>query len=216
MRERHPDAVFLGEVIHGDYAEILRAGHLDAVTQYELWKAIWSSLNDRNFHELAHALDRHNAFLDAGHMQTFVGNHDVDRIASTVGDAGAAAAVALLMTLPGVPSVYYGDEQAFRGVRGTGFGADDAVRPALPDSPAQLSELGEWMRRWHHDLIAFRRRHPWLATARVEVGELSNERVAYRVSGEGGHLDAAVAVTDDGRVSVSVSADDGETLTGNF
>ncbi|MDR7328930.1 alpha-amylase family glycosyl hydrolase [Corynebacterium guangdongense] len=214
VRQNHPDAVFLGEVIHGDYAEILRAGHLDAVTQYELWKAIWSSLKDHNFHELAHALERHNGFLDAGHMQTFVGNHDVDRIASTVGDAGAAAAVALLMTLPGVPSVYYGDEQAFRGVRGTGFEADDAVRPALPDSPAGLAPLGGWMRRWHHDLIAFRRRHSWLSTARVEVTELGNELIAYRVSGAGGSLNARIALGES--VSVSVAGDDGETITGDF
>ena len=33
-------------------------------TQYELWKAIWSSLNDGNFHELDWALVRHNEFLD--------------------------------------------------------------------------------------------------------------------------------------------------------
>ena len=36
----------------------------DSVTQYELWKAIWSSLNDGNFHELDWALVRHNEFLD--------------------------------------------------------------------------------------------------------------------------------------------------------
>ena len=30
---------------------------LDSITQYELWKAIWSSLNDPNFYELAWALD---------------------------------------------------------------------------------------------------------------------------------------------------------------
>ena len=36
----------------------------DSVTQYELWKAIWSSLNDGNFHELDWALQRHNDFLD--------------------------------------------------------------------------------------------------------------------------------------------------------
>ena len=39
-----------------------RDGGLDSVTQYELWKAIWSALNDRNLFELAWALDRHNGF----------------------------------------------------------------------------------------------------------------------------------------------------------
>ena len=43
---------------------VVRESGLDAVTQYELWKAIWSSLNDGNLHELAHALGRHDEFLD--------------------------------------------------------------------------------------------------------------------------------------------------------
>ncbi len=52
VRERFPDAWFVGEMIHGDYAGVRREAGLDSVTQYELWKAIWSSLDDRNFFEL--------------------------------------------------------------------------------------------------------------------------------------------------------------------
>ena len=55
VRSQHPDAWFVGEVIHGPYPEIMRAAGLDAITQYELWKAVWSSLNDRNLFELAWA-----------------------------------------------------------------------------------------------------------------------------------------------------------------
>ncbi len=47
VRAEYPDAMFIGEVIHGDYPEFAAAATLDSVTQYELWKAIWSSLNDR-------------------------------------------------------------------------------------------------------------------------------------------------------------------------
>ncbi len=81
-RERFPDAWFFGEVIHGDYAGYVAKSGLDSVTQYELWKAIWSSLNDGNFFELSYALGRHNALLDTFVPQTFVGNHDVTRIAT--------------------------------------------------------------------------------------------------------------------------------------
>ena len=52
---------------------IVAEAGFDSVTQYELWKAIWSSLNDGNFHELDCALQRHNDFLD-----TFV-PHDLHR-----------------------------------------------------------------------------------------------------------------------------------------
>jgi cyclomaltodextrinase len=64
VRGAHPDAWFVGEVIHGDYLAYAKDSGLDSVTQYELWKAIWSSLNDRNFFELAWTLDRHNQILD--------------------------------------------------------------------------------------------------------------------------------------------------------
>jgi cyclomaltodextrinase / maltogenic alpha-amylase / neopullulanase len=86
VRARCPDACLLGEVIHGDYARFVRESTLDAVTQYELWKAIWSALSDRNLFELAHALGRHQGFLDVFQPLTFVGNHDVTRIASQLRD----------------------------------------------------------------------------------------------------------------------------------
>jgi cyclomaltodextrinase len=52
VRERFPQAYIVGEMIHGDYSAYVQEAGLDAVTQYELWKAIWSSLNDRNLFEL--------------------------------------------------------------------------------------------------------------------------------------------------------------------
>lgn len=179
VRREFPDAMFLGEVIHGDYAEIARAGTLDAVTQYELWKATWSSLVDANFWELAHALERHPTDVLPN---TFIGNHDVDRIASTVGPEKVVLAAAVLLTVPGMPSIYYGDEQGFTGVRGEGWSADDSVRPVLP---AELSPLGAWIYDEYRELIALRRRQAWLTHSQVEVLHKTNETISYRcVSGE--------------------------------
>ncbi|WP_018296668.1 alpha-amylase family protein [Corynebacterium lubricantis] len=179
VREHYPEAIFLGEVIHGDYAEIAQAGTLDSVTQYELWKAIWSSLKDGNFFELVHALGRHNEFSAEMIANTFVGNHDVDRIASTVGQGKEVLAAAILLTVPGMPSIYYGDEQGFTGTRGEGFAADDPVRPPLPESPEGLAPAGQWLYEIHQQLIGIRRRHPWLATTPVEVLENTNETLSY-------------------------------------
>jgi cyclomaltodextrinase len=180
VRPGHPQAWFVGEVIHGDYGATVARSGLDSVTQYELWKAIWSSLNDVNLFELAWALDRHNRFLESFVPMTFVGNHDVTRIASRLADPGLLThALVVLLTVGGVPSIYAGDEQAFRGVKEDRAGGDDAVRPAFPPTPAGLADAGWPVHRRHRDLIGVRRRRPWLARATTEVTTLTNEVLAY-------------------------------------
>ena len=204
VRERHPDAWFMGEVIHGDYAGFVEASTVDTVTQYELWKAIWSSLKDGNFFELDWNLTRHNAFLDSFTPQTFIGNHDVTRIASRVGAAGAVTALAILMTVGGVPSIYYGDEQGFTGVKEERLGGDDAVRPAYPEDPSGLAPWGAPVLRAHQQLIGLRRRHPWLVTARTESLRLENARYTYRATAADGgeHLDVEIDLEADPRVVI--------------
>ncbi|MEE1650142.1 alpha-amylase family glycosyl hydrolase [Brachybacterium sp. J144] len=146
VRAEHPDAWILGEVIHGDYPGFATASGADSITQYELWKAIWSSLRDHNLFELAHALGRHAEFLAAdggAHPLTFLGNHDTTRIASQLEDGrDLAAAYALLALLPGIPAVYAGDELGAVGVKEDRPGGDDAVRPAFPAAPAALGADG--------------------------------------------------------------------------
>jgi cyclomaltodextrinase / maltogenic alpha-amylase / neopullulanase len=186
VREQHPGAWFLGEMIHGDYAAYAAESGLDSITQYELWKAIWSSLNDRNFFELDHALGRHNNFLDGVLPQTFVGNHDVTRLATALNDERHFGhALAVLFCVGGVPSVYYGDEQGFRGLKEHRAGGDDEIRPAFPASPAELAPDGWPTYRLHQRLIGFRRRHPWLVRARTTTEHLTNEAIALRARGAG-------------------------------
>ena len=183
VRPRHPDAWFVGEVIHGDYSGYLRESGLDSLTQYELWKAIWSSINDGNFFELAWALDRHGKLLGEGLPMTFVGNHDVTRIASQLTDQqDLPLALAILLTVGGTPSIYAGDEQGFLGVKEDREGGDDAVRPAFPDKPADLAPYGWPTYRVHQELIGLRRRHDWLQTARVRTVHLANEQFVYEAS----------------------------------
>lgn len=185
VRSTYPDAWFLGEMIHGEYAGYVEQSTVNSVTQYELWKAIWSSLNDRNFFELAHALRRHDRLLDTFVPQTFIGNHDVTRLASRLIDRSTLPlAVAVLMTVAGIPSVYAGDEQAMTGVKEDRPGGDDAIRPAFPEHPEELSTLGAEIYRTYHRLIALRRQHPWLVSSRCRVLDVTNTRLVYRSSAD--------------------------------
>ncbi|WP_433296851.1 alpha-amylase family protein [Actinoplanes sp. CA-030573] len=193
VRDKHPDVWILGEVIHGDYRSYITEGGLDSVTQYELWKAIWSSLNDANPHELAWALGRHDELLATFAPQTFVGNHDVTRIASRLDDPRHLPhALAVLFTVGGVPTVYYGDERAWRGVKEEREGGDDAIRPRFPATPAELGDDGIETQRLHQTLIGVRRRHAWLVRATTEVHSLGNGVLSYSLTGPDGERVAAV------------------------
>jgi cyclomaltodextrinase len=164
-----------------------RDGGLDAVTQYELWKAVWSSFNDRNLFELAWALKRHGGLIGEFVPMTFIGNHDVTRIASRLDDPDLLGhALAVLFGVAGVPAVYYGDEQAFRGVKEDRAGGDDAVRPAFPATAAELAPYGRPVFTTHQELIGVRRRNAWLTGAGPTVDHVANEQIAFTSVSERG------------------------------
>ncbi|MFS0795021.1 alpha-amylase family glycosyl hydrolase [Microbacterium sp. 1P10AE] len=182
VRERFPGAWFLGEVIHGDGPAIVQASTMDALTQYELWQGIWHGIADGNFFELSHAIERHDELLATYVPQTFVGNHDVTRIASAVGGDLVPHALAVLFTVGGTPSVYAGDEFGWTGVKEEREGGDDAVRPEFPASPGDVTDVDDRILDAHRALIALRRRHPWLWRARTDVVEVTNTTLVLRTA----------------------------------
>ncbi|BBZ39662.1 alpha-amylase family glycosyl hydrolase [Mycobacterium conspicuum] len=191
VRERRPEAWFVGELIHGDYAAVVEAAGFDSATQYELWKATWSSLNDGNFYELDWGLQRHNEFLASFAPLTFIGNHDVTRIASQLErPEHLAHALVIQLTVGGVPSVYAGDEFGFLGVKEERYGGDDAVRPEFDSPPMQLDASGVQVWGLHQYLVGLRRRHPWLHAASTSKLRLDNRHYVYRTS----HGDDALVV----------------------
>ncbi len=202
VRARRSDTLVLGEVIHGDYAGFVATSTVDTVTQYELWKAIWSSLNDRNLWELAHALERHDAMVQTFVPMTFLGNHDTTRIATRLTEQRHLGhAIALLALLPGMPSIYSGDEEGFTGEKTDGERGDDAVRPPFPATPDELLPFGGAVRELYQRLFALRRRHPWLVDAHIATRELSNEYVEITLTGRSGEgtLVLALNLSDQAR-----------------
>lgn len=183
VRERFPEAWFLGEMIHGDYAGYAETAGLDCITQYELWKAMWSSIENQNFFELEHTLGRHADLLERLVPFTFLDNHDTTRVASQIGDRRHFGhAIALLLFLPGIPCLYYGDELGMTGVKEQRLGGDDAIRPALPESPTEVEGVNEGVLELYRRLIAFRRRAPWLADARIATSEVGTTYIRIRAT----------------------------------
>ena len=134
--ERKSDFWLMGEIIHGDYNRWAHAGAMDSVTNYECFKGIWSSHNDKNYFEIAHSINRQSGnggIYSSINLYTFVDNHDVSRLATVLKDKrDLKNCYTLLYGMPGIPSLYYGSEFGIEAHKMQG--SDDNLRPEFtPD-----------------------------------------------------------------------------------
>lgn len=124
------DFWLMGEVIHGEYSRWANNETLHSVTNYTLHKALHSGMNDHNFFEIAHTINRLDNFGDLA-LYNFVDNHDVERIYTKLNNKAHFLPVHIMLyTLKGVPSIYYGSEFGIEGHKYRG-GSDDDIRPYI-------------------------------------------------------------------------------------
>jgi glycosidase len=125
------DFFLVGEMLHGDYNQMVNDGMLHSATNYECYKGLFSSFNSMNMFEINHSLLRQfgpeNWTLYKGkHLLSFVDNHDVSRIASNLTNEKHLPLIyALMFGMPGIPCVYYGSEWGAKANKSEG---DPALR----------------------------------------------------------------------------------------
>lgn len=138
-----PDFYLIGEVLFGDYNRLVNDLMLHSCTNYECYKGLYSSFNDRNLFEIAHSLDRQfgseaHSLYRGKHLLGFVDNHDVSRVASILTDKEHLRLIyAVLFAMPGIPCIYYGSEWGAKGDKKDG---DDALRQEYHEP--EFNELG--------------------------------------------------------------------------
>lgn len=138
------DFFLVGEMLHGDYNQLMQDGMLHSTTNYECYKGLHSSFNSMNMFEIVHSLLRQfgpeNWTLYKGkHLLSFVDNHDVSRVASILNNENHLPLIyGLAFGMPGIPCIYYGSEWGTKADKSQG---DPALRPAF-DSP-QWNDLTE-------------------------------------------------------------------------
>ncbi len=141
-----PDFFLMGEMIHGDYKTIVNPQMLHSATNYECYKGLYSSFNSMNMFEIAHSLNRQFgsepwALYRGMNLFSFVENHDVARIASTLTNAEHLPLIyGMLMTMPGIPCIYYAGEWGEVGRKEDG---DENLRRAY--AVPQENELTEYI-----------------------------------------------------------------------
>jgi len=142
-----PDFWLMGEVVHGDYAKWIGTDSLHSVTNYIIFKSLFSSHNDNNLFELAY--NQQYAVPSQGlPLYNFLDNHDQPRIASNVQNPAFLGTLhTLLFTLPGIPSIYYGSEWGIRGMKENN--SDQPLRPYIniENPPNEVPWLEGYIRK---------------------------------------------------------------------
>jgi cyclomaltodextrinase / maltogenic alpha-amylase / neopullulanase len=189
VRETHPTAWFLGQVFDDDLPPVVNRTTVSSTTEYALMHGIreWLSGGAAARMVTTLRLHRHNC-CSRNSPHTFLGNHDFARLADTVPGPLLPAAFCLLLTLPGIPAIYYGDEFATTSTWAQG-GPDLVLRP--PMSPRHLNQLGDTPRALLTSvqaLATFRHANTWLTSAVLDDISISAGALSYVVTGDGGSI----------------------------
>jgi len=229
-RSRKPDFWLMGEVVKGDYRRWANPETLESVTNYELYKGLYSSFNDRNFFEIAHTLNRQSGpygLYNGLDFYNFTDNHDVSRVASLLKQkAHLYPLYALLFTIPGIPSVYYGSEFGLPGISQNG--SDVQLRPELdlaalaarPPEPGLLPALRSFA-RLHRDLEPLRRGSYQQVLIAPEQFAFQREYegrkilVLINASGQPARMDLVLSGWPDGRLDDRLNPGEGCTIIGS-
>lgn len=129
VRRITPDAFTVGEVWDSTGAVLpYYPDQLDAYFAFELADSILAAVQHGSARGLLNHALRLQSVLPDHRYATFLRNHDQTRTMTVLGGdvAGAKLAAALLLTLPGLPFVYYGEEIGM-----TGDKPDERIRTPM-------------------------------------------------------------------------------------
>ncbi|MCQ2491029.1 MAG: DUF1653 domain-containing protein [Ruminococcus sp.] len=180
-KSKKNDFWLMGEIIHGDYNRWANPEMLDGVTNYECYKGLYSSHNDKNYFEIDYSINRQSGTNGGIYknisLYNFVDNHDVNRLASTISNPAYLPLIYTLeYTMPGIPSIYYGSEYGIQGRKENN--SDDNLRPCLhlADMERENNELYKHIVK----LGRIYRSYPALRTGSYERIQISNQQLLFK------------------------------------
>ena len=120
-KDLDPDGILVGEVWDSSVAvsEYVSVDELDLAFDFDLAQAILTSARIGNAGETNRILQRDLGLFSSGQFAPFLTNHDQARVMSNLADNPNKAKVAasVLLSLPGVPFIYYGEELGMLGLK---------------------------------------------------------------------------------------------------
>ncbi len=200
-----PGALVLGEVwdATSTASRYVRDGSLDLTFDFALAAQWLTAVRTGDAESLRIIQDEVTEAYPVGGYASFLTNHDQDRVMDVLGrdEDAARQAATLLLTAPGVPFVYYGEEVGLRGRK-----PDERIRTPMPwtaeapgygfttaapwesmadgiDVANVASQVGDpdSLRSWYRDLIALRAAHPALRPGGGSTPLVASLRSVYAV-----------------------------------
>ena len=194
-RGMRSDFWLMGEIIHGQYNHWANPEMFDCVTNYQCYKGIYSSHNDRNYFEIAHSIDYQNGQYGNLYMYNFLDNHDVSRLMSVLKDpARVECCYTMMYGMYGVPSIYYGSEFGIYGAKGHGAEADLPVRPCLDLN--NIPDRNDELLKHISALGAIRLSTPAIQSGGYSKMELRNQTFSFKREKDGEEVYILLNVSD--------------------
>ncbi|MEM6770961.1 MAG: glycoside hydrolase family 13 protein, partial [Bacteroidota bacterium] len=192
LLEEVPDLGIFGETwVHGPGVQSWFVGgghlnqttntHLPGVTDYQLYYAIHEAMSQEpgwtdGVNRIYYTLAQDHLYPDPSKNVTFLDNHDLARIYTVFGQdmTKTKSSLAMLLTMRGIPMLYYGTELGFTGAGGAfgeggrvdfpgGFAGDARDLFSAADRNATEADLFNYVKR----LANFRKDSPALTTGKL-------------------------------------------------
>ena len=171
---------------------------LDYCFEFDLAGSMLNAVNSQNASGLSHQAEKVMAAYPYLQFGTFLTNHDINRVMDQLGydESKARLASELLLTLPGIPYLYYGEEIGMTGTK-----PDEDIRTPMQwsgNEGAGFTDGSPWHRingdynernvtnqqsnyhsLWHNyrKMIALRNHHQALQTGNYRTIMSSNDQV---------------------------------------
>jgi len=192
---RNSEFFLLGEMIHGNYNDIVNDEMLHSATNYECYKGLYSAFNCMNMFEIGHSLQRQFGKEDwclyrGKQLVSFVDNHDVTRISSILTNKNHIIPVfGMLMAMPGIPCIYYGSEWGIEGRKEDG---DSALRTEV--SEPEFNNITDFVSK----VVKLHSENKSLCYGNFEILHMTNKQLVFQREYEGE------------RIIVMINADENE------
>lgn len=225
-RSLNPEAFTVGEVWTDNYnvAPYVRGGaELDSAFNFDLSNALLKGLSEGNATLINFVLGATLQLFPEQNNANFLTNHDINRIASYVGPdplGQSRAAATVLLTAPGIPFLYYGEEIGMTGVKpderlrtpmqwtgeaGAGFTTGTPWQKINADYvernvAAQLGDPDSLLEHYR-GLIALRNKHPALHSGATVMVKANSRRLVSYLRRHGEEIMLIVVNVDNDPVS---------------